>query len=555
MERVGDMTRNHLVGNNNADIPRSDEADKEEGSADSILLDETPDPKQQSVASFFTAKAAPKVGKKAQPKKIVRKVQVQAPPPKPKRQQKQSLILLEEVDILFEEDRPFWSTVFALIVQSRRPIVLTCTDESNLPLSDFVDTACLRLAKQPQDTIIDYALCVAGNEGHLLSRRSVERAVSIREGDLRGTLTELQFWCQIAIGDQKAGVPWFMAASKANAQRTEHGPRLRTVSEDSYCQEGDLFADLDQDRPLLEQQAQQLKEAYEHNGYDGYTIDDELLTNVSTNRPSVLEALNACELRADLLSLTDNLPSIAREGDRVDYTAPLLSDKTAKSFVDTEGAKLLQADFFNDFCEAANDIAFTVRAACGLGDAETAASLEPSTLTKAVLQHGRVAFDKRRHIRTLIEATFEPLSETPESNPWSQHPPGTSVLYGPLAVIVTDVAPMVRAVARSDILLEEGRNRLSSLLTEPGRTGKRQRTTRAARAALEGGNKASTRKERWLPKELDYAAVLRTAGMDWPDSAAVMGSQGPSGYGTRGVTPSTIESRKASPSDSEDELA
>lgn len=42
----------------------------------------------------------------------------------------QSLILLDEVDLVFEQDTHFWSTIIGLVRESRRPVVMTCNGAS-----------------------------------------------------------------------------------------------------------------------------------------------------------------------------------------------------------------------------------------------------------------------------------------------------------------------------------------------------------------------------------------------------------------------------------------
>ena len=44
---------------------------------------------------------------------------------------------------------------------------------------------------------------------------------------------------------------------------------------------------------------------------------------------------------------------------------------------------------------------------------------------------------------------------------------------------------------------------------------KRIRTTRASRTALEGGVRETKRRERWFDAEVDFGAVMRTAGRTW----------------------------------------
>jgi hypothetical protein len=89
-----------------------------------------------------------------------------------------------------------------------------------------------------------------------------------------------------------------------------------------------------------------------------------------------------------------------------------------------------------------------------------------------------------------------------------------SVFDGPLTSIALDIAPYVRSIVRYDEDLAEHRDQLNTLLSD-GRGAKKARTTRAARSALEGGQRASTRREKWFVGELDVEAILATAGEGW----------------------------------------
>lgn len=218
LERVGDMTQNHLV----------QRVDDKEGTSDSGSL-EPVDDKQRSMTAFF----------KAQPSSSPNKQNGKTKPTKGQeiattttRTQKQSLILLEEADILFEEDKQFWAGVTALIEQSKRPVIITCNDESLIPLQDLSLHAIFRYRSPPVDLAVDYLLLIAANEGHLLRREAVKDLYLACGHDLRKSLMELNFWCQMAVGSTKSGIDWILDRWTKN----EDCRRQRVVSADTYRQ-------------------------------------------------------------------------------------------------------------------------------------------------------------------------------------------------------------------------------------------------------------------------------------------------------------------------------
>lgn len=232
LDKVGDMAQNHLVNHAQEkgaqdrrhflELPESTKMDLESG-------------RQAIVNAFFKPKtkpnptSTPQAFKIPSPKKERQKLQNQKP-----QSQKQSLILLEEVDVLFEEDKHFWATTLDLLISSRRPIVMTCTDESLLPLDEMLLFAILRFTPPPEDLAVDYLLLVACNEGHFLSRVAVSALFKAKNFDLRASITELNFFCQMAIGDAKGGLDWMLIRSSSQEFKNEVGRMLRVVSDGSY---------------------------------------------------------------------------------------------------------------------------------------------------------------------------------------------------------------------------------------------------------------------------------------------------------------------------------
>ncbi|WVR07163.1 hypothetical protein IAU60_004204 [Kwoniella sp. DSM 27419] len=78
---------------------------------------------------------------------------------------RQSLILLDEVDILFDEESTFWPAVVSLIAESRRPVILTCNDHTRLPKDQLPLQAILQFRPPPSHIAIPYLSSIAIQEG------------------------------------------------------------------------------------------------------------------------------------------------------------------------------------------------------------------------------------------------------------------------------------------------------------------------------------------------------------------------------------------------------
>ena len=530
LDKVGNMTKNHLVNH------KQEEPNRE-------LMDDTMDMlmvtdslkkdlesgRQGTMNKFFQPEASTKNKTTAKPrgrpaKKETSDKKSNANPPKV---QKQSLILLEEVDVLFEDDKQFWTITLELVLRSRRPVIMTCTDESFIALDDMTLFAVLRFSPAPDPLATDYLLLLASNEGHLLSRDAVSALYRTKGHDIRASIAELNCFCQMAIGDTKGGLDWLLIASSTEKTHNEKGEKLRVVSDGTYPHGiGWLSRDYhphDADESFgasFEAEVELLAEVWNGWGLDFAGTDDFFPLHESNNNGCDSQGLNLSNLQTlddmyEALSVADICSPLGLEGSetgRLDPTQPEILEKARCNYV--EGATLLQADSRPDYTGTNTSLALAIR----LLARRLVPDYTPLSETSIIAQ-----------LPTLLETARSPLPVTAAAIRTAfaplNVPNALSSLTGPGSNLMVDVAPYIRSITAYDLRLEDQRRRLDDVLSSSqvgvgdARNAKRMRTTRASRAALEGGAKATTRRERWFPNGLNFSAVSRTGGKTWSEVA------------------------------------
>ncbi|KAI4201866.1 MAG: hypothetical protein LQ346_002070 [Caloplaca aetnensis] len=535
-EKVGDMSRNHLVSQSRVgEAKETGLGDDDVSLIDGSLQHDIEIGRQGTMKAFL------------QPKKEKRKPTTTAKRPEKnhtteakakQKLRKQSVILFEEVDVLFEEDKQFWATTMELILNSRRPVVMTCTDESLLPLDELAVFGIIRFMQPPVELAAEYLSLLAASEGHLLSREAVTALYQVKGKDLRASITELQFFCQMAIGDTKGGLEWM--SNQPHARKTESIAQERVVSEGTYQkgmgwfgqQNGSNAREQEVDREIDALIA--IRSGW---GIDLACNDDFLPAEISHHSPSadhiaIWKDLEAFDLVLDALSAADTLqcPGFRRSlALPLDVSTPEMFEKDRMNY--TEGSTLLQTDPLCDYSGVSDSIAAALRV---FGRRTLFSTIQSSSLRPLDEQYITDALPKIIEAQNCPKPTtskafstaFTPLSR-PSRGSQASKGPFRSTFESPTSTIVTDIAPYVRSIVSYDLRLEEQRKQLE-LESQTGRGGKRARRTRASRAALEGGSKANTRRERWFPPNTDFVAVLKTGGKGWQEVALRIGAaEGP----------------------------
>ncbi|GIZ46811.1 hypothetical protein CKM354_000992100 [Cercospora kikuchii] len=539
LDKVGDMTENHLVKHHGVEGAPSEVEPQESKPMEDAFQKDLESGRQGKMSAFFK----PSINKASKPKdlgpqkllqektlKAVKEVLKQPP-----KDQQQSLILLEEVDILFKDDRDFWLTIEKLVKSSKRPFIMICNDE-NLVSWQHVPPlhAVLRFRPAPIDLATDYMLLLAAAEGHLLTRSAVRTLYEHHDRDLRRTITELDYWCQMGVGDPKEGLNWIYQRWPPGSDVDHFGRKIRVVSEGTY-QEGMGLT------PCSDPSAENaLWWAWENFGVEpsralgwkAHPDNDQRLTMdglpSSTDRKQNLRKLSFAAATADVLSAADAYTSLGLiPGSAcVDPTQPEMLEKARGNYI--LGMPLIQTDEAIDYSNMSKDLLVTMTLSAWKTYQVNPSAVQSSRILNSIPAK-RAQAAREQPLKRADFTCFDPIS-APEEVSLSHPDLKISVFDGTLRSIVIDLAPYVRSIVQFDFALEQQRQRLSLLDTagEGGeaRRAKRARTTRAARSALEGSQRASTRRDRWFTKDLDGSAVLATGGKEWPRLVDDGGSRG-----------------------------
>ncbi|TFA97806.1 Telomere length regulation protein elg1 [Trichoderma ghanense] len=523
LEKVGDMTRNHLVQHNR--VADATAIDPEE------VANEINSGKQGMMTSFFQPKPKSQPAKPQRAKQSKENENAEKEAKAPPKSQKQSLILLEEVDVLFEEDKQFWATLTSLIAQSKRPFIMTCNDESLLPIQSLNLHGIFRFSPAPLSTAVDLCLLIAANEGHALQRSAVQALYNSRDRDLRATITELSYWCQIGVGDRKGGFDWFYLRWPKGSDLDENGDVVRVISQDTY-QKGMGWFNRD---PVvatsgLDAEQEAIEQVWDFWNLDlGDWCNGTGMNSWATNTATSLGTLEAYDDFCSAMSSADLCSGGAygvKLQEVMDPTIPDLATHVREDFI--LGQALLDADAMVHHAAPNKAISACIKSLARAtllnstaetsdtaGDSAQASALRPIDEAQAVsILDSYFQSCPHQMTRMDIAIAFDPIAVPPKVAPTTYLDP--SVFDRTMKLIVLDVAPWVRGIVAYEYQLMQRRLKLSNLMSEGGKR-KRMRTTRSAYSALEGGERRTTRRERHFGDCLSTQNVLRTGGDRWTD--------------------------------------
>jgi hypothetical protein len=175
----------------------------------------------------------------------------------------------------------------------------------------------------------------------------------------------------------------------------------------------------------------------------------------------------------------------------------------------------------------------------------------PSEMHIISLIRDQISWPEFSLTRQDLSAAFDPISEPEKTYVWSTTPLEASVFDRTKTIVTTDVAPYVRSIVSYDAKLQEERSRMSNLLSEGGKKGKRMRTTRSAMSALEGGARSTTRRDKYFGPGLNPYLVFKTGTPSWLEAVPAV----PVGISSARLSAGDSDLSKMESDGGQDELA
>lgn len=526
LDRIGNMLDNHLVQQVSKAV-KEREKRQTTGQPSIEPSSDSKEGRQGNMDTFFKIKASGTVVKEGKPSiadnKVIFKADITSDPSQA--QQKQSMILIEEFDVLFSEDKQFWATIKELVKLSKRPIVFTCNNEARLGVN-IPFYARLRFVPPMEEVACGYLTAIATREGHFLSPESI-RSLYLSTGlDLRASIATMNFWCQTGIGSDKWGLDWMIDRYPVGCDFGLDGHPLRAISVDTYnAGQGWISqntAAMSRNATTSDGESAELSTMIQ----DLNLSNEDLVTNPSTYiYPSECDGVFLDEFAfiADCLSSLDiACQGIMRSGlhTRLDQSHPMPTEKRMLDSLFAEPSILSEPALqFHDLDAAmssavlvnARSLARKSRAARSdnLGDIQQSTaglhSFALSTIHKkaALLTYGSVPTLKRSHFSAALDLLADPDPENPSDTLQ------LSSFDRAFSIITLDLAPYARSIARHDLMVERDK---AALLSS---SQKRVRLSRVSRSAADGGRREETRQQRKLPGSVNLKAVVETGGKRW----------------------------------------
>ncbi|KAL3272517.1 hypothetical protein HHI36_013993 [Cryptolaemus montrouzieri] len=116
---------------------------------------------------------------------------------KENKSRKMCVLLVEDIDIVFEQDEGFISAISQISAISKRPIILTTSTEKSIYSQKFInDIKTIRFRQLTTKSMGIWLQVLCLLEGVFVDISSINEFIEYNNGDIRKILLELQFWIQ-----------------------------------------------------------------------------------------------------------------------------------------------------------------------------------------------------------------------------------------------------------------------------------------------------------------------------------------------------------------------